>query len=121
VFFNGIFPDFAVLSGKALFDGSAANGFLSGLPSLWVTDGASAGTIALTVTGANSGGLFSSVNPNFVIVGSKALFEGEDASGHVNLWVTDGTSAGTSELTVAGANPNGLFSSTEPRFYRCRR
>jgi ELWxxDGT repeat protein len=63
VFFNGIFPDFAVLSGKALFDGSAANGFLSGLPSLWVTDGASAGTIALTVTGANSGGLFSSVNP----------------------------------------------------------
>jgi ELWxxDGT repeat protein len=116
LFSNGIFPDFAVLAGKALFEGSAANGFLSGLPGLWVTDGTAAGTSHLSVANAFSGGLFSAVAPNFTVLGSKALFEGEDTSGHVTLWVTDGTSAGTSELTVIGANPNGIFSSTNPDF-----
>jgi ELWxxDGT repeat protein len=37
-----------------------------------------------------------------------ALFAGADASGKNNLWVTDGTTAGTSELNVAGAPANGL-------------
>jgi ELWxxDGT repeat protein len=117
LFSNGLSPDLTVLGSKALFAGMAANGFsFVGLPNLWVTDGTSAGTTELTVAGANPSGLFSSVNPAFTVLGSKALFEGEDASGHVNLWVTDGTSAGTSELTVTGANPNGIFSSTNPDF-----
>src|ERR1700693_5770768 len=30
------------------------------------------------------------------------LFEGLDAGGYDNLWVTNGTAAGTSELSVAG-------------------
>ncbi len=34
---------------------------------------------------------------------SRAVFAGYDANGYTNLWVTDGTAAGTSELTVAGA------------------
>ncbi len=38
------------------------------------------------------------------------LFAGQDASGSPNLWVSDGTSAGTSELAIAGANSGGLFS-----------
>ena len=42
----------------------------------------------------------------------RALFAGYDASGHTNLWVTDGTAAGTSELTAVGAssglNPSGI-------------
>ena len=117
LFVNGLSPDFTVLNGKVLFEGMAANGFLfSGLPNLWVTDGTAAGTTELSVAGANPGGLFSSVNANFTVLGSKALFEAEDAAGHVNLWVTDGTSAGTSELAVAGANHNGMFSSTNPDF-----
>jgi hypothetical protein len=33
---------------------------------------------------------------------------GHHASGKINLWVTDGTSAGTSELTAAGASSSGL-------------
>src|SRR5436305_1801447 len=33
----------------------------------------------------------------------------QDASGAVGLWVTDGTSAGSSELNVAGSNAGGLF------------
>ena len=32
----------------------------------------------------------------------------EDAAGNINLWITDGTSAGTSELTAAGASSGGL-------------
>ena len=37
------------------------------------------------------------------------LFQGLDSSGHLDLWVTDGTAAGTSELSVTGlVNPGGL-------------
>ena len=41
----------------------------------------------------------------------EALFNGYDASGNWGLCVTDGTAAGTSELTVAGAYFGGLFNS----------
>src|SRR5438445_583700 len=100
---------------RAVFSGKDASGGFN----LWVTDGTSAGTSELTVAGAYSGGLFSSVivgRPDFTVLGSKALFQGVDASGHANLWVTDGASAGTSELTVAGASSNGLFPGTNPDF-----
>jgi hypothetical protein len=107
VFFSGITsPNFTVLGGKAVFEGEDAIGKVN----LWVTDGTSAGTSELSVAGANSRGLFfNSLNPDFTVLGSTAVFEGADASGRPNLWVTDGTSAGTSELNVAGANFNGLF------------
>jgi ELWxxDGT repeat protein len=36
------------------------------------------------------------------------LFNGVGASGNYDLWVTDGTAAGTSELSVVGANAGGL-------------
>ena len=115
-FANGLFsavaePDFTVLGGKALFQGQDAAGNVN----LWVTDGTSAGTSELAVAGANSGGLFNATyfpagfSPDFTVLGNVAVFEGYDASGSDSLWVTDGTSAGTSELTVAGANPSGLF------------
>ena len=38
----------------------------------------------------------------------KAVFSGIDSSGLRNLWVTDGTDAGTSELAVANANSGGI-------------
>jgi ELWxxDGT repeat protein len=98
-----------VLGGKALFAGFDANGHVN----LWVTDGTLAGTSELIVAGADPSGLFynngaSALNPNFTVTGGKALFSGFDVAGHVNLWVTDGTAAGTSELTAAGASPSGL-------------
>ena len=34
---------------------------------------------------------------------TRAMFAGYDRSGNTNLWVTDGTAAGTSDLAVAGA------------------
>ena len=39
----------------------------------------------------------------------KAVLGGLDASNHINLWVTDGTLAGTTELMPVGANSSGLF------------
>jgi hypothetical protein len=56
----------------------------------------------LTVVGSTSAGLFFEIDPHFIVLGSKVLFVGVDAAGHPNLWVTDGTSAGTRELAMAG-------------------
>lgn len=84
------------LGNKVLFASRNAGG----APNLGVTDGTSAGTTELTVAGANSGGLFgANLPPDFTVLGSVALFEGYDTFGNVGLWVTDGTSAGTRELT----------------------
>jgi hypothetical protein len=35
----------------------------------------------------------------------QVLFEGTDSLNRKNLWVTDGTAAGTSELTITGFPP----------------
>jgi autotransporter passenger strand-loop-strand repeat protein/ELWxxDGT repeat protein len=87
-----------------LFNGIDA----SGNHGLWVTDGTAAGTSELSVAGA----YLSGVNPSYLTAfGNKVLFRGQDANesstaannGHGTLWVTNGTAAGTSELSVAGA------------------
>src|SRR5262249_55676845 len=97
---------------RAVFKGDDASGRIG----LWVTDGTSGGTSEPTVPGAYSGGLFFNgsvdFDPDFTVIGARALFAGTDASGDVNAWVTDGTSAGTSELTIAGSYPAGLFRET---------
>ena len=46
---------------------------------------------------------------DLTVFGNEVLFDGFDASVDDNLWVTNGTGAGTSELTVAGAYSGGLF------------
>jgi ELWxxDGT repeat protein len=46
--------------------------------------------------------LFSSTTlPDLTVLGGKALFDGFDINGNLNLWVTDGTSAGTSLMDSA--------------------
>src|SRR5205823_6273138 len=117
---NGLSPSrFTVLGSKALFEGlDAANH-----PNLWVTDGTSAGTNELVPAGASFLGLLANnagIPPDFTAFGSKALLVGQDANGHYNLWITDGTSAGSSELAGVGAYPAGLFNNffagNEPDF-----
>jgi len=78
----------AVLSG---LDSSGSN------RQLVATDGTAQGTTLLTaVTNNFSHGL----NPsNFIVFGTKALFTGYDSTNNNELWVTDGTVAGTLELT----------------------
>jgi ELWxxDGT repeat protein len=111
---NGVFssvniPGMTVFNGKVLLHGNSAS-FAQGL---WVTDGTGAGTTELTgIAGASASGVFgSNQNPDFTVFGGMVLFDGLDASNHLGLWVTDGTAAGTTELTgISGANANGLFS-----------
>ena len=108
---GGLNPtDLTVFGSKVLFAGedNSAN------DNLWVTDGTSAGTSELTVSGVHSGGIFSSAghatNPGFTVLpgGGKVLFNGVDSGGNAGLWVTDGTIPGTSELSIAGAASTGL-------------
>ena len=66
----------------------------SGNANLGVTTRISAGSSELAVAGANAGGLFNSnkfssgFTPGFTVLGNRALFEGDDASGAASLWVT---------------------------------
>jgi hypothetical protein len=102
--------DLTVFGNKVLF---AAGGASS--DNLWVTDGKPGGTSPIAVAGAGPDGLFvdsispfssnGPFSPGFVVLGNEVLFEGQDANGGLGLWITDGTSAGTSELSVAGALP----------------
>ena len=79
---------------------------------LWVTDGTAAGTSEISVAGVGSEGLFgpSPASPYFAALpDGRVLFSGIDAKGDINLWVTNGTSAGTSEISLAKQDPNGLI------------
>ena len=99
-------PEFTALGNEVLFEGEDQSGHLG----LWVTNGTVLGTSELTgIANAYSGGLFASgVNPDITANGSVALFDGYDSSGHLQLWVTNGTVAGTSEVVAAGADSSGL-------------
>jgi hypothetical protein len=102
-------PAFFELKGKALFVGENTHGQVG----LWSTDGTASGTTELVVKGANAAGLFgdtSFIGPCFATLGSQVLFVAEDTKGYHNVWVTDGTAAGTHELVVPGANQYGLVS-----------
>jgi ELWxxDGT repeat protein len=103
---------FTVLNGEALFDGVDGVGYRG----LWVTNGMAAGTFELTgISGANTGSIFDPGRiPDFTVFNGEVLFNGYDTSGHVGLWVTNGTAAGTLEVGdllnhgVGGASSGGL-------------
>ncbi|MBL6077726.1 hypothetical protein JMJ56_06890 [Belnapia sp. T18] len=79
----------------------------------WITDGTPEGTVLLNdLTPAQSGG---STNPrDFVALpGGRAVSTGDSSGGGRELYVTDGTEAGTKRLMdiipgVEGSNPTGL-------------
>lgn len=60
-----------------------------------MTNGTVAGTTELTAAGAAG---INFLPLDFTVFGNRVLFSGVGAQGR-ELWVTDGTSAGTSELT----------------------
>jgi ELWxxDGT repeat protein len=106
--------DFTVFKDEVLFN--AVNAAYQ--PGLWVTNGTAAGTQEVTgITGANAGGLFYNVgNPDFTVFNGETLFVGTNAAGGWGLWVTDGTAAGTHEVTgISGAFTSGIFSQPPER------
>ena len=95
---DGLNPQFLTVFGnKVLFEGSDKN--LNG--NLWITDGTAAGTSEISVNGQNTQNF---VPQDFTVLGSKVLFNGQDnkniSTGDYDLWVTNGTAAGTSEISV---------------------
>jgi ELWxxDGT repeat protein len=103
---TGLDPsDMTVFNNEVLFNGVDANG-LSGL---WATDGTVGGTHEL-VAGTGGASDPAGLNPtNITVLNGEILFSGLDASGDMGLWVSNGTSAGTHELTgITGADPSGL-------------
>src|ERR1700693_6198141 len=78
---------------------------------LWVTHATAAGTSEISVAGVGSEGLFGlpPALPYFAASpDGRVLFNGIDARGDFNLWVTNGTAAGTSEISLAKQDPGGL-------------
>ena len=103
---TGLDPsEMTVFNNEVLFNGVDA----SGLSGLWVTDGTVGGTHEL-VAGAGGASDPAGLNPtNITVYNGEVLFSGLDASGDMNLWVSEGAAAGTHELTgVVGADAGGL-------------
>ena len=77
---------------------------------LWITDGTVAGTHELTgIAGASTTGF--GLDPSgFTVYGGVALFSGVDSSGNEELWQTNGSAGGTTEIgPVSGTQSMGLF------------
>ena len=103
---GGLDPtDMTVFNGEVLFNGVDANG-LSGL---WETDGTVGGTHEI-FAGAGGASDLNGLNPtDLTVFGNEVLFNGLDQNGDPQLWVTNGTAAGTQQLTgVTGANASGI-------------
>ncbi len=66
---------------------------------LWVTDGSEPGTYMVVNLGADGGGSLGSGSPTsptgMVVYNGKIYFAGKDDAHGVELWVTDGSAAGT--------------------------
>jgi len=89
---------------------------------LWETNGTAAGTFALTpISGEQAYGFAPDpeVSIDLTVFNGQVLFMGRNTTSLSAfwLWTTDGTAAGTGQLTVAGENSAGLFTAaTSPDF-----
>ena len=104
---KGLNPtDMTVFGNEVLFNGLDQNRD----PQLWVTNGTASGTYQLTgVAGANASANASGIAPSdLTVFNGEVLFSGRDTTGHFQLWETNGTVAGTQELTTAPTFRQGL-------------
>jgi ELWxxDGT repeat protein len=115
---GAIFPqDLTVFNNEVLFNGIDA-AYLRGL---WVTNGTAAGTYELyQITNISQHPFLFGLDPSdLTVFNNEVLFSGFDATANTinfdgdyptGLWVTDGTTAGTYELTnISGAISDGLY------------
>jgi ELWxxDGT repeat protein len=102
-------PDFTVYNNRVLFVGMDTSGHVG----LWSTDGTAGGTSeigGIEASGITAGGglvLSGTNSPDFTVYNGVVLFNGHDFNtNHSELWVTDGTAAGTH--IIATPNDFGL-------------
>jgi ELWxxDGT repeat protein len=98
--------DLVVMGGVVLF--AAEDGRYG--RELWRTDGTAAGTALVADMRPGAGGQGSSNPRHLVTAGSRVFFVADDGAHGSELWVTDGTSAGTRMLRdifpgLAGSDP----------------
>ena len=106
---SGAPQDFAIVNGKLLFSAfSGTNG-----RELWASDGTPENTVALgDFNTTPNGGQTQDFNPSyFAVIGSRAVFNGTGTGTGPELWITDGTAAGTTLVKDifpgdSGGNPN---------------
>jgi ELWxxDGT repeat protein len=103
---DGLDPhDLTQVGSRVIFEGADAQGLLG----LWSSDGTAAGTQELSVVGAATTGQGFDPGAFYANSATTALFDAKDAAGVDGLWMTDGTAAGTYELTgIVNASPNGI-------------
>jgi hypothetical protein len=95
---NPEYPGLVRFGSKVLFVGTTA----SGATDIFVSDGTSKGSYALTWSGTAA--------ENFEVFGNQVLFEAEDASRKEGLWITNGSKNGTHEIKISMAYSQGFFS-----------
>ena len=88
-------------NGKALFQ---VTNYSTDTNTVWATDGTSAGTVALQTFTSASG--FTPDVTNVALPNGKALFAVPDGGTGLELWISDGTVAGTYEFADVPQNPN---------------
>ena len=101
---------FVSLGKRVIFPGTATNGTTT----LWSSDGTTTGTGPLKIAGVPTTAGNGLYPDNIVAVGAKAFFTGyhtggTSSSGNEVLWVTDGTAAGTKEISIPKAGTYGLL------------
>jgi len=111
--------DITTYDGKAMFAATdntiRPNGYYAHTVGLWTSNGTAGGTIEIGGHGSSqiknaqtalNGGLLGGVaNPDFTVYKNEVLFLGVDdksAPGHLELWETNGTVAGTTEIGGIG-------------------
>ena len=104
---NGLGPvSLTVMNGSLYFGGTDA----SGNTGLWKSDGTAAGTMELQVAGTASGGLApvalnasDYANVPMTVFNNQLYFAGNGADGTSDLWTSDGTAAGTVQVSTPAA------------------
>ncbi len=96
---------FAAIAGKAYFRARGSEGH-----ELWVSDGTVAGThLVKDINPGNGHGISPDLSLRYAINGNKIYFTANDGAHGEELWVTDGTTAGTQ--MVFDLNPGSMGSS----------
>ncbi len=90
----------ATKSGNTFFNTIDANNHFSNLWGLWTTDGTATGTKKMTLTsppvpGGTNSFISTEATQLTALSNNKILFAGDDEQGYGEIWVSDGTQAGT--------------------------